>query len=126
MMGGMEPAHRTAADAALMRERTGRTLEEWVGGVALAAGLGDDCAVNARSTATHVVRPAQLASVAPGPPGTRRVGFRFRTKVQADKGPSEAHAFGQSTQWLHLASDSDENDMGSLEPLRRAAYDQGG
>src|SRR5665811_1958636 len=30
MMGCMEPADRTAADAAAMQERTGRTLDEWV------------------------------------------------------------------------------------------------
>jgi len=96
------------------------------GVVALAAGLGDDCALEARSTATHVVRRAQFASVAPGPHGTLRVGFRFRTKVPADKRLSEAHAFGQSTHWLHLAADSDENDIRSLEPLLRAAYDQNG
>ena len=96
------------------------------GVVALAAGLGDDCEVNVRSTATHVVRRAQFASVAPGPHGTLRVGFRFCTKVPADKRLSEAHAFGQSTHWLHLGADSDENDVRSLEPLLRAAYDQSG
>jgi len=96
------------------------------GVVALAAGLGDDCAVEARSTATHVVRRTQLASVAPGPHGTLRVGFCFRAKAPADKRLSEAKAFGQSTHWVHLASDSDENDVRSLEPLLRAAYDQNG
>ena len=96
------------------------------GVVALAAGLGDDCAVEGRSTATHVVRRTQLASVAPGPHGTLRVGFCFRAKAPADKRLNEAKAFGQSTHWLHLASDSDENDVRSLEPLLRAAYDQNG
>jgi len=96
------------------------------GVVALAAGLGDDCAVEARATSTHVVRRTQFASVAPGPHGTLRVGFCFRAKVPADKRLSEAKAFGQSTHWVHLASDSDENDVRSLEPLLRAAYDQNG
>jgi len=195
MMGGMEPADRTAADAASMQERTGRTLDEWVdlvrhagldplqqddvrrwlrdvhgipqdlqgtitdaaarragwveqtledytdamyegtraelrplhdGVVALAAGLGDDCAVEGRSTYTAVVRRTQFAAVAPGPHGTLRVGFRFRTKVPADKRLSDAHGFGQSSHWLHLAADSDENDVRSLEPLLRAAYVQNG
>src|SRR5680860_1551212 len=44
----------------------------------------------------------------------------------ADTRLSEAKAFGQSTHWVHLASDSDENDVRSLEPLLRAAYDQNG
>lgn len=195
MMGGMEPADRTAAGTASMQERTGRTLDEWVdlvrhagldplqqddvrrwlkdvhgipqdlqgtiadaaarragwfeqtredyadamyagsraelrplhdGVIALAVGLGDDCAVEGRSTYTPVVRRTQFAAVAPGPHGTLRVGFRFHTKVPADKRLSEANAFGQSTHWLHLAADSDENDIRSLEPLLRAAYDQNG
>ena len=195
MMGCMEPADRTAADAAAMQERTGRTLDEWVdlvrhagldprqqddvrrwlkhvhglpqdvqgtiadaaarragwveqtledyadalyagskaelrplhdGVVALAAGLGDDCVVEGRSTSTHVVRRTQFAAVAPGPHGTLRVGFRFRTKVPADNRLSEADAFAKSTHWIHLAADSDENDVRSLEPLLRAAYDQNG
>jgi len=96
------------------------------GVVALAVGLGDDCAAEGRSTYTPVVRRTQFAAVAPGPHGTLRVGFRFRTTVPADDRLSQAKGFAQATHWLHLDADSDENDVRSLEPLLRAAYDQNG
>jgi hypothetical protein len=193
MMGSMEPADRNAAVAPTIRERTGRTLDEWVdlvrfagldplkqnevrrwlrdahgvpqstqwaiaeaaarragwveptvedyadkmyagskaplrplhdGVVALAVGLGEDCAVEGRSTYAPVVRRTQFAAVAPGPHGTLRVGFRFRTTVPDDDRLSAASGFAQSTHWLHLDADSDENDVRSLEPLLEAAYEQ--
>lgn len=94
--------------------------------VGLAVGLADDCAAEGRSTYTPVVRRTQFVAVAPGPRGTLRVGFRFRTTVPADERLGQAKGFAQATHWLYLAADSDENDIRSLEPLLRAAYDQNG
>jgi len=46
--------------------------------------------------------------------------------VPADDRLSETNGFARSSHWLHLDADSDENDVRSLEPLLRAAYDQNG
>ena len=123
--GWVEQTLEDYADAMYAGSRAElRPLHDGV--VALAIGLGDDCAVEGHSTYTLVIRRTQFAAVAPGPHGTLRVGLCFRAKAPADKRLSEAKAFGQSTHWVHLASDSDENDVRSLEPLLRAAYEQNG
>lgn len=123
--GWVEPTLEDYADLLYAGSKAPlRPLHDGV--VALAVGLGDDCAAQGRSTYTPVVRRTQFAAVAPGPHGTLRVGFRFRTTVPSDERLSEANGFAQSSHWLHLDADSDENDVRSLEPLLRAAYDQNG
>jgi hypothetical protein len=123
--GWVEPTPEDHADTMYAGSKASlRPLHDGV--VALAVGLGEDCAAEGRSTYTPVVRRTQFAAVAPGPHGTLRVGFRFRTTVPADDRLSEANGFAQSSHWLHLDADSDENDVRSLEPLLQAAYDQNG
>ena len=171
MMGFMEPADSSAADAAAMQERTGRTLDEWVdlvrhagldplqpddvrrwlkdvhdippdiqatiadaaarragwveqtlddypdalyagskaelrplhdGVVALAAGLGDDCAVEARSTATHA--SDGLSSLQWRPGHTARCGLVFvsaqrsrPTRGSAKPRPSGSQPIGSTS-----------------------------
>jgi len=123
--GWVEPILQDYADTMYAGSKAElRPLHDGV--VALAVGLGYDCAAEGRSTYTPVVRRTQFAAVAPGPHNTLRVGFRFRTMVPADDRLSEANGFARSSHWLHLDADSDENDVRSLEPLLRAAYDQNG
>jgi hypothetical protein len=123
--GWVEPSLEDYADKMYAESKASlRPLHDGV--VALAVGLGEDCAVEGRSTYAPVVRRTQFAAVAPGPQGTLRVGFRFRTTVPDDDRLSESTGFAQSSHWLHLAADSDENDVRSLEPLLQAAYEQNG
>jgi Domain of unknown function (DUF5655) len=94
--------------------------------VELATGLGSDAAVEGRATYAPIVRRTQFAAVAPGPGGTLRVGLRYRDKVPDDPRLEPAKGFAQATHWLHLDADTGEDDVRSLEPLLRAAYEQNG
>src|SRR6478752_6483510 len=94
--------------------------------VELALAQGDDAEAQGRGTYIPVVRKSQFAAVAPGPRGTLRVGFRYRTTVPDDPRLETAKGFAQATHWLHLDADADDNDVRSLEPLLREAYEQNG
>jgi len=94
--------------------------------VALALGMGEDCEAQGRATYTPVVRRRQFVAVAPGPRGTLRVGLRYQDDPPEDERLSPAKGFAQATHWLHLDAQADDNDVRSLEPLLRAAYDQNG
>lgn len=93
--------------------------------VALAASMGEDTDVQARSTYTPVVRRTQFLAVAPGPRGTVRVGLRYRAEVPDDERLSPAKGFAQATHWLHLPGDLPPEQVRSLDTLVRAAYEQG-
>lgn len=103
----MEPADMMAAVASSVQRRSGRTFDEWVD---LVGRTGLD--------------------PAPGPRGTLRVGFRFRfrfrTMVPSDGRLSQAKGFAQAAHWLDLDGDCDQDDVRSLEPPLRAAYEQSG
>ncbi len=101
-----------------------RPLHEAV--VAAARCLGDDVEPQGRSTYIPLVRKTQFAAIAPGPRGTLRIGFRYRTAVPDDPRLAPAKGFAQATHWIHLAPDSDDEDVRSIESLLAAAYDQNG
>ncbi|HET7476789.1 MAG TPA: DUF5655 domain-containing protein [Dermatophilaceae bacterium] len=101
-----------------------RPLHEQV--VALAMALGPDVRAEGRSTYIPLVRRRQFAAIAPGPRGALRVGLRFRGTVPADERLAEAKGFAQASHWLHLPPDATPDDVTSLEPLLRAAYEQDG
>ena len=92
----------------------------------LAEGLGEDTQREGRGTYIPVIRRTQFVAVAPGPRDTVRVGFRYRDAPPEDERLAPAKGFAQATHWLHLASDADENELRSLEPLLEAAYLQNG
>lgn len=95
--------------------------------VAAASALGDDTEVQGRNTYTPVVRTTQFVAVAPGPRGTLRVGFRFRSLVPDDARLEPAKNFAQATHWLHLPADAEPaSTAADLKPLLRAAYEQNG
>lgn len=95
--------------------------------VAAAAGLGPDARVEGRGTYTPVVCRTQFVAVAPGPRGTLRVGFRFRSTPPADERLAPAKGFAQATHWVHVPGDADPDAAASgLLDLLHAAYDQNG
>ena len=123
--GWVEPTVEEYADQLYAGTRASlRPLADDV--LALALGLGDDAEVLGRGGYAPVVRKTQFAAVAPGPRGTLRVGFRYRTTVPDDPRLETAKGFAQATHWLHLDADADDNDVRSLEPLLREAYEQNG
>ena len=93
--------------AASLRGRTGRSLEEWVD---LVRRDGpdplDQLAVRSWLRDVH--------------------SLRFRGTVPADERLAEAKGFAQASHWLHLPPDATPDDVRSLEPLLRAAYEQDG
>lgn len=94
--------------------------------VELATSLGDDCSVEGRATYAPIVRKTQFAAVAPGPRGTLRVGLRYRGKAPDDPRLEPAKGFAQASHWLHLPPDAGAEQVRSLEPLLREAYEQNG
>ena len=123
--GWTEPTPQQYADALYSGPRAAlRPLHDAV--VALGLSLGDDVRVEGRSTYAPLVRRTQLAAVAPGPRGTLRVGLRYRTDVPADPRLEPAKGFAQATHWLHLPGPTPPDEVGDLEPLLRAAYEQAG
>jgi hypothetical protein len=85
--------------------------------------LGDDVAVEGRSTYTPFVRRRQLAAVAAATRTRVDVGLRY-TEPPASERLVPAKAPGQATHKLSLTS-VDEID-GEVERLLRAAYEQNG
>ena len=108
----MEPADMMAGVAASMKERTGRTLDEWVALV--------------RSEGPDPLDQKAVRAWAPGPRGTLRIGLRYRGEAPTDERLSPAKGFAQATHWLHLPADARQADVDSLAPLVAAAYGDNG